>query len=396
MEREYRRSRRRENINTSTDQLFMRTIRRAICSMLLCTACLVSSTWAWFVSASESHVSVIRLGETTVTVSQESSTFSRRSSVRTVGDGEALMPAGEYIISVEPNSGTSPMYCLIEVESMHSGRELAEEVIDQFNEDLDEEWIPVYASDSNAIRIVDEEELETFIEEFEEDNEELEYEILPIAVVSSGTYRVDWESGEERTFSLNLKQDALVKMEVFWLTEDEAEDDYPNLEELMGWKYVLVYSTEKASPSDAIKSTQAVEPTKPVETMPTTAPATTPSEGAASAGTATESSSAATETTVPETTETAETTAAGTESTEATTEAPTTEAVTQPTTAEAEPTQAQEPEPPAAEAEPPAEQETEPEETEPETPETDPEEVIPADMSTEEIESMGEDSPVEE
>ena len=318
------------------------------------------------------------------------------------------MPTGEYIVSVEPNTGTSPMYCLIEVEARTSVGELAEEAIDAFNEDFEEKWRPLYASDSDSLRIVDEDELETFIEEFGEDHEDTEYEILPLAVVSDGTYCVDWESGEERTFTLKLKQDALVRMEVFWFTEDEAEDDYPGLDELMGWKYIVVYPEDTEKTSDAIKGTQEVVPTKPVEITPTTA--ATP-----------ESSMLAKENMISATTETVtkETTAAETErATEAqTTETQTTETVAPTKTVGVEMTPSQAPETVAAktekievpetkkteapeaktvETEKTEESETKAVEMKPEATEAETEEVIPADMSTEDIENMGTNSPAQE
>ena len=394
MEQKYGRSRRRENKNTSTDQLFMRTIRRAFCSMLLCTACLVSSTWAWFVSTAESRVSVIRLGGTTVTVAQEASIYSRRTSIRNLAEGEILMPAGEYIITIEPKTGTAPMYCLIELETNGSAGKLAEEAIDAFNEDMDETWIPVPAIDSNAVRIVDEDELDPFIEEFEEKHEELEYEILPLAVVSDGIYRVDWESGEERTFTLRLAQDALVKMEVFWFTEDEAEDDYPGLDELMGWKYIIVYSKETASSSDAKKNTLAAEPTKAAVTE-TTAPAKAPTEALVSVGTTTESSAAVKESISATDAAVKETAAAGVETTaigEGTSAKPETET----TAGTDEATKPQVSEAQTTEAESANETKTETAATEIETTETTTEETITPEMSTEEIERKEETLSIEE
>ena len=211
MEREYKRSRRRVNTNDSAETFFMRTFRRSILSMLLCTVCLISSTWAWFVVSAESQVSVIRMNQATLTVTQEYRTFSRRSSVRQVDDGEFMMAAGTYIISVEPNSGSAPMYCLVEIETENTADELAELALEEFNADMDEEWIPIYATGSNALLLLeDDEELEHYTERLEETYEDFEYEILPFSVMMDGTYRVDWESEEERTFTLVLEQDAIV------------------------------------------------------------------------------------------------------------------------------------------------------------------------------------------
>lgn len=255
MERKYKRSRKRQNQKNSADQAFMKSLRKLSLSMMLCLFCAISSTWAWFVASAESHISVIE--------AQVPSTYimsKKRISFHTNEDGEYELPAGTHTIAVDPLTGTAPMYALVHVRKESTSKELIKQALADFNENEEEKWLPLMASDSNSIMVLkSEEELEEFWDKNEE-NESRTYEILPISVVAEGTYRVDWEPQEDRIFQLTLKEDAYVSIEAFWLTEDSEE--HPGLDEMMEFNYIIVYQAEKASPTNPKQATTAAKTEK--------------------------------------------------------------------------------------------------------------------------------------
>lgn len=285
MEEQNIRPKKRSRKQELSDQMFIKSMRRMILGILLCVCCLVSTTWAWFIASADSQVFEVRLQNTDIRISTRS-----RARIRQNQDGEYRMPAGSYTIEAEPLSGFAAMYCLVHIRKEESSIELIEQAIDIFNEDEEQEWIPVYATDSNSIRVLESDtELEMFLEEFDEDNT-FEYEILPISVMSEGTYRVDWEPEEDRRFILNLEEEAFVSFEFFWITEEE--DDYPGLDEMMGYNYVILYQENKTSPSNGQSATTAA-----ATTAATSAAAAESSSAAvteSSSAAVTESSSAAT------------------------------------------------------------------------------------------------------
>ena len=275
--RVYKRSR-KQNI---TDQMLMRSIRRMAVGVLLSVFCLISSTWAWFIASADAQVFRIHLPNANIAIS--SSTWAR---VRQNQEGEYRMPAGSYTITADPSSGSAAMYCLVHIRTDEGFQERLEAAIENFNEEEETKWRPLVASDSNGIRVLkSDEELEGFLEEFEE-KEDCIYEILPISAVAEGTYRVDWEPEEERYFVLNLEEDAFVSFEIFWLTEEE--DEYPGLDEVNEYRYVIMYQktevipeTTKAAASESKPA--ATETTAPVESTTAESKETAAAEGATEA-----------------------------------------------------------------------------------------------------------------
>ena len=324
MEREYKRSRRYRKKDDRTDKIFMRTIRRSMISMILCTVCLVSSTWAWFVASAESQVSVIRLGEATLTVKREGSAGEK--TIRQSMDGEFRLSAGEYIISVEPLTGTAPMYCVMEISTDKTPEERAEKEFEDFLKEMEEsgeEWYPVYATDSNAILLLDDEEVNEYCGQLTE-QDEITYDILSFPVVHDGKYRVDWAPEEDRVFLLKLTEKSYVTFEIFWMTEDEAEDIHPGLEELSGDLNMIIYQAGTATPDDAaVQTTEATETSAAAES----------SSAATETGAEAESSSAAIEpsTEAENSTEATEPSTEEESSTEATEPSPTEESSTEAT-----------------------------------------------------------------
>ena len=315
MEREYKRSRRYMKNNDQTDKIFMRTIRRSMFSMILCTVCLISSTWAWFVASAESQVSVIRLGEATLTVKREGSAGEK--TIRQSMDGEFRLSAGEYIISVEPLTGTAPMYCVMEISTDKTLEERAEKEFEDFLKEMEEsgeEWYPVYATDSNAILLLDDEEVNEYCDQLTE-QDEITYDILSFPVVHDGKYRVDWAPEEDRVFLLKLTEKSYVTFEIFWMTEDEAEDIHPGLEEMSGDLNMIIYQAGTATPDDAaVQTTEAAETSAAAES----------SSAATETGAEAESSTEATESSTEE--------ESSTETTEPSTEAESSTEATEPST----------------------------------------------------------------
>lgn len=76
-----------------TEKLFCKVLLSSVCSILLCMACLVSATWAWFAVSIENDGNVIQIGTADVKV--------------TVGDGagpvtsNSLLPQGNCKITIE-------------------------------------------------------------------------------------------------------------------------------------------------------------------------------------------------------------------------------------------------------------------------------------------------------
>lgn len=381
--RPYKRSR-KQNI---TDQMLMRSLRRMAVGVLLSVFCLISSTWAWFLASADAQVFRIHLPDANIAIS--SSTWAR---VRKNQEGEYRMPAGSYTITADPSSGSAAMYCLVHIRTSDGFQERLEAAIENFNEEEETKWRPLAASDSNGIRVLkSDEELEGFLEELEE-SEDCIYEILPISAAAEGTYRVDWEPEEERYFVLNLEEDAFVSFEIFWLTEEE--DDYPGLDEINQYRYVIMYQKDEAVKAETTKAA--------LETKSATGETSAAAEGTTAAVDGTTAAVENTTSGVESTTAAAETTTAVTETTaeETTTATETesgapTEAATE-TTAADDPTEPQTTDPTPENPEPTQEQETEAEETDPVLTETQAEDPIPTDMPTDDIENMGENNPTEE
>ena len=250
MERKYKRSRKRQNIKDTPDQAFMRALRRSCLSMLLCLFCVVSSTWAWFMASTESRVSVIKPEVPSTYIMSKSSI-----AIHPNEDGEYALPAGTHTIAVEPLTGTAPMYALIHIRKDGQSDDLPKQALADLNENEDEKWLPLLASDSNSIMVLEsEQELEEFWDENAE-NESRTYEIIPFSSIAEGTYRVDWEPEDDRIVQLILEEDAYVSIEAYWLTEDS--EDYPGLDEMMESHYIIVYLAENTSPSNPKMQTTA-------------------------------------------------------------------------------------------------------------------------------------------
>ena len=81
-----------------TEKMFGKVLFSSVCSILLCMACLVSTTWAWFAVSIENEENVIQIGtaDVKVTVNNAATPFE---------SGSAL-PQGKCTISIE-NSNSS-------------------------------------------------------------------------------------------------------------------------------------------------------------------------------------------------------------------------------------------------------------------------------------------------
>lgn len=83
-----------------TERIFTKVLLSSICSILLCMACLVSTTWAWFTVSIENQGNQIQIAEVTTDITientQDNSNVDADSTV-----GGYLLEAGKYDIQVK-------------------------------------------------------------------------------------------------------------------------------------------------------------------------------------------------------------------------------------------------------------------------------------------------------
>lgn len=91
-----------------TERVFTKVLLSSICSILLCMACLVSTTWAWFTVSIENQGNEIRIAEVTTDITientQDNSNVDADPAV-----GGYLLEAGKYDIQVKvENTANGP------------------------------------------------------------------------------------------------------------------------------------------------------------------------------------------------------------------------------------------------------------------------------------------------
>lgn len=107
-----------------TDKALGRVLISSICSVLLCMACLVSTTWAWFAVSMENTENVIQIATVTETVTV---TGTESNAVIEPTDGAYKLDNGSYKIRVrltsdatgpdDLNKSNAPVYVLMSVDT---------------------------------------------------------------------------------------------------------------------------------------------------------------------------------------------------------------------------------------------------------------------------------------
>jgi len=95
----------------SSEKIFLRSIAASICSILLCLACLASTTWAWFVMNISTDTTTIQAAALGVTVKAGENTIDPTEP----GGGTYQLSAGDYTVTLVPKESTAVGYCLIDV-----------------------------------------------------------------------------------------------------------------------------------------------------------------------------------------------------------------------------------------------------------------------------------------
>ena len=78
-----------------TEKAFSRVLISSICSILLCMACLLGTTWAWFTVDIENQGNAIQIANVTASIQMDGA--------EKMSDGSFSVPAGSYTIDIQLN-----------------------------------------------------------------------------------------------------------------------------------------------------------------------------------------------------------------------------------------------------------------------------------------------------
>lgn len=93
-----------------TDKAFSRLLVTSILGILVCVACLCSTTWAWFTGSAEGKDNQIKMADNcllTVTVTASGETLEN------IESGVALATGVTYVVTLSSPADTGSGYCLI-------------------------------------------------------------------------------------------------------------------------------------------------------------------------------------------------------------------------------------------------------------------------------------------
>lgn len=106
-----------------TEKAFGRVLLSSICSILLCMACLVSTTWAWYTVSIENRGNEIQIATVTANVSMLDTV---NNVVATDTSGKYVLAAGTYTAQINlSNDATEPKSPVYVVISVSHGEETA-------------------------------------------------------------------------------------------------------------------------------------------------------------------------------------------------------------------------------------------------------------------------------
>jgi hypothetical protein len=91
-----------------TEKLFGKVLLSSICSILLCMACLVSTTWAWFTAGMDNRENEIQIASVTAEITVKNAADNSPIDTRSA-EGAYILQAGTYHIDIcLKNTATGP------------------------------------------------------------------------------------------------------------------------------------------------------------------------------------------------------------------------------------------------------------------------------------------------